>query len=306
MIKLFGEKLTEFDDHPQALLTSDQDIFGKPLQEDQLLFDLKRTPFEGHFKDALKLCVRAIRVVTERQLGEYINGDLSAATPDVLEATKSATPHNVWAERVLGMCSAIHDRTNQASSVYIETKIQCATNKTLEWLNSKDIEEQSKLVTFAVKMARILRQQEKDRKRWLRVEAERRLVEVAEKKDEKTRRAFEGQIATAAKTGGVDGFLSMDRFSNLAEDQVEKVRDILAKKSMRGVRFSHDYDENGATETWQAEIIGQTRRKSGLLTYRVKYWIDGFQEEMDEDPDVYNLFAEKILCDLFMGDLKFL
>ena len=32
-----------------------------------------------------------------------------------------------------------------------------------------------------------------------------------------------------------------------------------------------------------------------------EYWIDRFQEEMDDDPDVYNLFGEKIRSEISLG-----
>ena len=76
-------------------------------------------------------------MVASRQLKRYISGDLSEVTQEMLERTKSCTPHNVWAERVLGIFNALHDRLKQAKSTHLEVKCQLATNKTLEWLENK-------------------------------------------------------------------------------------------------------------------------------------------------------------------------
>ena len=298
----------KFADQPHLLLSTTIDAFQKPLEVDELLRGLQLTECVGSFQQTLQLAISAIHTVTTRQLSRYISGELSLLTPELLEASKSASPHNVWAERVLGMWNAIHDRTTQASSAYIESKIQCATNDTLGWLDTHCLKEQEKIVNFAVIMARKLREEEKRRKRWLIVEAERRLVNAAEKKDEKARKDQEKEIAAVARDQGLGGMECFEGFNQLQDYQKERVQDILDRKSLKDVRFSHKWDEDGVTETWQAIIVGHGKRKSGLLSYKVRYWLEleGIQEQVEEDDGYYSIFAEKLLCDLFLGDLKFI
>ena len=258
------------------------------------------------FKSMLELCIGSIIKVTNTQLNRYITGELSEVTEEVLSKTKASTPHNVWAERALGMYDAIQHRNKQAKPTHIETKCQLSTNKTLDWLNSHPVDQQEKLILHAVKYSSVLRKTEREREEWLKTEAERRLVLKAQARDEKSRRQFSTKIAQVLKNGDAGGLDIFPEFVELDQRQKEVAIGMINKNKMKGVEFEHAYDEDdGTTVKWEGIFIKQTKRASGLLTYHVRYWIPGFREEAEKEDDQYTLMAEKVLCDLFMGDLRF-
>ena len=128
MIKIFSLKINEMVEHPGLLLGATTDVFDKPLGDDSLLRQLQASPMEESFQLALEAALSSVKTVVEDQLGRYISGELSNVTEDDLFKTQASSPHNVWAERVLGMYNAVHDRTKQAKPTHIETKCQLATN----------------------------------------------------------------------------------------------------------------------------------------------------------------------------------
>ena len=260
----------------------------------------------GTFQKTLNSSLSAIKTVVGNQLGRYIRGELSEVTEEQLYKTQASSPHNVWAERVLGMYNAVHDRTKTAKPTYVETKCQMSTNKFLAWLDEKEESEQEKMVKFAVTMSRVLRKKEKEREKWLVTEANVRLVAKKQVKVMKDKSVFTKKIATVLREGDVEGFSVFSEYLDLAADQKGKVMDVLKKVKMAGVEFSHKFaEDDGEVLTWLARIKGQhVRATSGLLTYKVVYWLPEFDGDKD-NLDSYNMYGEDLLCDLFSKDLWF-
>ena len=298
--------MATFCGEPDLLRTTPEDVFGKPLDlADEFLVQLRATPMEGVFKDTLKIAVDCIKTVTDTQLKRYTTGELSHVTNQLLDATRASTPHNVWAERVLGMYDAHFHRCTQGSSVYIETKVQCATNHTLDWLDSHERDDQEAMIRFAVKMSRVLRQEEKLRKEWLVAEGQRRLIAREEKIDDQRRGVLQKKIAAAMKMNGMEGLSQFEEYEALEDEQKERVREIVEKDASLFERtFWQNFDEGGVTETWIGRIILQKPRKGGLVTYHIRFWLPDLEEEMALE-DLFLFGSEKIICDLFLGDLQF-
>ena len=77
------------------------------------------SPTEGQLLlvgEYIQLMLAAILKVSNRQLQDYITGELSEVTPDEIYKTRACAPHNVWTERVLGTYNALYDRAKQATT----------------------------------------------------------------------------------------------------------------------------------------------------------------------------------------------
>ena len=157
VLKTCVEKLKALSQNP-SVLQSVEDCFGQPLNRevDEVLASLQSAvdeaytdQFQGTMDALLQGCIR----VLERQLADYITGDLSSPTPEMLEITKSAPVHNIASERILGLVDSQYRRAPNATIGFIDAKVKAKKNKILEWRKTKSTEEQDNLISYAITRA---------------------------------------------------------------------------------------------------------------------------------------------------------
>ena len=246
----------------------------------------------------------AIKYVSENQLARYVTGELSEVTEKMLQDTKGCSPHNVWAERVLGTFNALWNRGKQASVNNVAVKVQLGTNGILDWLKSMPLPNQMKLVDFAVTFGARLRKAEVERNSWLRTQASFKLVKEGQVRDGKKGKLFEGKIVEVLKKGLVSGMFNFPEFMNLQATAKEIVHRIVEQRCIIKTEMMHDWEMgDGSTEPWYGIVTAQRNRpKSGLVTYTVEYHMPGIVETKQNTP----MFAEKLVSDILLGDLRFI
>ena len=65
------------------------------------------------------------------------------------------------------MVDALKRRAPNADMSFLDAKVRCQLNHTLEWLSQQPADEQQRLITFCVKQGRNVRKMRKERKRFL-------------------------------------------------------------------------------------------------------------------------------------------
>ena len=66
----------------------------------------------------------------------------------------------------------------------------------------------------------------------------------------------------------------------------------------------HDWYEDGRVVQWYGVIIGQKVRKTGLISYKIRYF-KNYEDANNETIEHTSVLSERLLCDLFLGDLIF-
>ena len=102
------------------LLYANHFITNKPI----VLFSGLKAAFSGTSfpLTASKLAESYIDLLT-RQLKRYLTGDLSEPSESLIKETAAAPVHNMHAERVLGMTDAQFSRAPNASTDFIDAKV---------------------------------------------------------------------------------------------------------------------------------------------------------------------------------------
>ena len=67
--------------------------------------------------------------------------------------------------RILGKVDHQYHRAPNATMGYIGAKVKASQNRTLEWLNKKNVQEQERLIFFVIKRGRDVRRIRKERER---------------------------------------------------------------------------------------------------------------------------------------------
>ena len=78
----------------------------------------------------------------------------------------------------------------------------------------------------------------------------------------------------------------------------------MEQRCINKTEMMHDWEMgDGSTEPWYGIVTGQKPRKtSGLVTYFVDYHMPGIKETKTTT----SMFAEKLVCDILLGDLRFI
>ena len=145
------------------------------------------------------------------QLAPYITGEFSDVSQEVLDATRAADPHNIYAERTLGMLDAMYRHKKQATVEFLASIVIATTNSTLEWLDGKPASEQQKLVNYAVRRGGILAKENRTRRATLRKEKEHRQILLGQARDEKSRKQMQKVVVEMMKKQSTESHATISR-----------------------------------------------------------------------------------------------
>ena len=124
-------------DHPHVL-TSSCNFFGGNLdtESDRTLRKLLQPPFDmDSFSGMMKSVMSASVTVLDRQYKNYFGIDLSER---LAEETGSARSHNMDAEEIMGMFSALQKKSPHATIYYLSCKMRAQKNRTGEFLDKME------------------------------------------------------------------------------------------------------------------------------------------------------------------------
>ena len=92
--------------------------------------------------------ITGIIEVIERQMYDYIEGNLSNIPTPMASQTLSAPAHNMFAEQTLGLADYHFRNAHNVKIGFVDAKVKSKINKTLPWLCSKPHNEQEKFLNF--------------------------------------------------------------------------------------------------------------------------------------------------------------
>ena len=291
-----------------SVLNAKEDVFGESLDMNDVILVSLQTPNQGdEFTDVLKQLLNGVVSVIERQMADYLSGDLSAPTKQMLEQAKSAPLHNIMSERILGMTDHQSHRAANATMGFIEGKVKASTNKTLQWLNSKEAAEQEKLISFVVKRAREVRDIQKKREAEMEKVFLQRQREKQQKREDTFRRKTEKKMQSLIDTSGeIDGNFLKDCCIPESDENLEKMN--MINQIVRDQKWLLDKEiqqywfENQEDVVYYGHIIDlKTAKKKTSASVVVTYWKEGESEEangLDSKVTVAQVLVDYILSDL--------
>ena len=94
--------------------------------------------------------ITGIIEVIERQMYDYIEGNLSNIPTPMASQTLSAPAHNMFAEKILGLADYHFSNAHNVKVGFVDAKVKSKMNKTLPWLCSKPHNEQERIIKFCI------------------------------------------------------------------------------------------------------------------------------------------------------------
>ena len=95
-----------------------------------------------------------------------------------------------------------------ATMGYIDAKVKASQNRTLEWLNKKDVQEQEQLIFFAIKRGREIQRIRKEREQLRQKEYLRRQEKKKQKKESTYWNAIEKKVKSMVESSKLNDKLS--------------------------------------------------------------------------------------------------
>ncbi|XP_059176653.1 uncharacterized protein LOC131956245 isoform X3 [Physella acuta] len=295
------KEIERLKSNPEGVLTTNFDVFGQHLEVDRTLEALRLEQNSTLFNEVMKALLTSTESVLVRQLERYLVGDLSNPTSEMLDATSSAPPHNIFSERCLGIADYLIRRSPNVSVGFMDSKLKASVNGTLKWLDQKSVPEQMKLVTFAmhrgaqIRKACILLQQQIDR------DILSRMKDLKEKQEKLERK----KLQTAVRKAMCDKNVSVEEpiFAAVDRKQRQFLSKILAGEDLVGVQLTHKWelDDQGVSQ-YNGRIIERVpapKKKSAV--YTISYW-----SEDEDDAEYFSHLAESLVVDLLYRNLEFL
>ena len=227
-MKSFKKRILELIADPASILTCKTDAFERTLPTyDAMLNYLREAESDSALMECLNAILPAFLKVCETQLAPYITGEFSDVSQEVLDATRAADPHNIYAERTLGMLDAMYRHKKQATVEFLASIVIATTNSTLEWLDGKPASEQQKLVNYAVRRGGILAKENRTRRAALRKEKEHRQILLGQARDEKSRKQMQKVVVEMMKKQSTESLKDMPQFQELDDLHKTAVTNII-------------------------------------------------------------------------------
>ena len=293
--------MEQIESNPGLVLTTKNDRIGHSFKTgDLVIAALQDCVMTDNLRQSIVALTKAHLEVYANQLGTYrAGGYLTTLTDDQKEMCSSAAPHNIWAERTLGMTTALWKRAPNASLEFLESKVKVRENKTLEWLDGKEAQEQQQIIKWASKQGRRLKAMKIKHNKSVDKEIGLRLKELAAARERKQL----GREDRLMKQAFLSGDPENAAFADMPADQKPFVTKIVKGEPLDGalIRHSWDMDEEEDVVYWGR--IQTLKVKNKISKFRIAYWRDGESELQSEDED-HEVW--KVLTDVSNGDFMFL
>ena len=276
---------------PLQLLSQTEDFFGNKLHHptaDPVLKSLTEPPRDqAMFESMMKACLQEIVDVLKRQYSKYFECNLS----EVLQKeTETARTHNIDAEEVMGMFSALKKKAPSATICYLSCKMRAKKNKTVEYLDKLDEGKRKVILKKAVQLGQKQRRKRKAEQNDLRAELLKRQTEKQQAREATERRKVERKL----KNTGLDRLVQ--EFAEIGKERLEQLVELMEGKAA-GKDLCHVWLEDGKQVVYSGKI--EKLKKDGK-TYVVGYW--GLEESVEDATD-YNMSMYELGADLIAEDL---
>ncbi|ESN98368.1 hypothetical protein HELRODRAFT_177251 [Helobdella robusta] len=283
--------------HPAEVMLMKTDVFGHPLEEDDVHLSLMNKVYNNDmlYKLLISLMQSVIEVM-ERQMGNYLTGELSNPAPQMIADTSSAPPHNIHAERTLGLSDFFIRKSPYATIGFVDAKVKAKMNHTMDWLDAKSEQEQNKIIKFAITRGAKVRHISKDTERQTDLAILERRRQLSQKTEDKDRKKTEHAVLKLLINNGNS---NDPLFASLDKQQKVFLDDILAGRQLIGKLLYHKWSMG---EKEESRFIGriQDRKKKKKDTFTISYW-----EVDEESAEDHKLPVESLITDLINGDLEF-
>lgn len=291
MVKEALDRLEVFSQDPQQILSVTHDIFGAELSRSPDLEALLVEPVDRDlFLSMMEGCINAVHNVLTRQYQRYFNMDVN---DQLKKETESARLHNIDAEQVMGMFSALKDKAPNATLCFISCKIRAQKNKVLDYLDGLTSEKREKLIKVAITNAKKQRQRRRKNCAEIQEKVMKRLAAKQQQRLESERKKLEAKL----KKPNFD--LSIE-FPEMDEDCRFNVDEIVGGKVV-GRRICHIwFDKDTKSETMYYGQIDKYLKKQGG-TYVIGYWLEG--QNYEDDATDYEISKYQLASDLILKDL---
>ena len=272
---------------PEDLLTETKDFFGGDLQADTTLRALQEMPPHSSFPEMMGSCLKAAVDVIERQYHRYFSMDI---TEQLRREASSARTHNIDAEELMGMFSALKQKSPNATMCYLSSRMRACKNHTVSYLDSLNHQKRDDILHKAIKLGRKQRNRRKAKQKILKKEIIRRQKEKEHSREEKNRKALEKKL----KEGSLEEV--QECFPHLDYSKSDDLQELFNGRAV-GRKACHVWYENQTLVLYRAKF-----EKLKNQVYKVAYWLDS---EDYEDATDYNVTMFQLAADLLHGDLVF-
>ena len=143
--------------NPSIALIIKTDIFGSIVDDESVLNHLQESSFSSAehetFNEIFALLLQGVIDVINKQMDDYLRGELATLSPSKCFQSKSAPVHNMFSEQTYGLADHQLRRAHNAKIGSIDRKVKATKNKTMPWLSTKSSAEQINIISFSTKRA---------------------------------------------------------------------------------------------------------------------------------------------------------
>ncbi|XP_055880365.1 uncharacterized protein LOC106063498 [Biomphalaria glabrata] len=281
-VKVCIDKLKAIVDSPENLLSMPTDCFGQTLDtEDFVLRALRNVTVDEVFIEITKELAEGFCKVLQRQLSSYLDGSLSNPDAETVIRTSEAPLHNMHSERALGMFDFQYHRAHNATVGFRDGKVKFVINKTMSWLETKSVEEQQRIVSFARRFAAKRREELTAREKQISVALRERLMMMAQQRDKKQR----SQLEKAIRNGTED-------LSKIPPERKAYCDLILAKSpTLIGKTLHHVWTNNQVDTVFKGEVTNFQGSNIFIL--------------YTSETEATELSVYELVADIILGDASF-
>lgn len=201
------------------------------------------------------------------------------------------------------MVDALKRRAPNADMSFLDAKVRCQLNHTLEWLSQQPADEQQRLITFCVKQGRNVRKMRKERKRFLQEVMFGRQREKGRVVSVKERTKMNETIKMILRNGGSIDDVVRITACDIPDEQLNKMKTLMEALNVKQPVYMLLEHEKWSKKdkdmiTWKGRVLRmRTKKEDPMPMIKVAYWLPGVGEESAVDSTFQ--FCN-VICDIIL------
>ena len=304
-IKMCLQNLNALKENPLMMLQANTDTFGVSLDvgSDAVVNELQNSATTEQDKlvlnDILVQLLEGVICVIKKQLHDYLEGTLTNLSPSIVHQASSAPVHNMFAEHTLGMADYLYRKASNIKVGFLDGKVKCKINGTMQWLCAHSQDKQEDIVKFCIRQGQRVKLVNKQHEHNVSILQDQRIKVKIQKKENSLRRKIEKKLQCVAEK---ELDLS-NEFQDISECKKNVILSVLSNESvLNGLYFEQLWYVDNQNVLYNGHIICvKQSKKSQVPKVVITYWKN---DECEEEGDNVTLTLYGLLADYIMGDLN--
>ena len=203
----------------------------------------------------------------------------------------------MFAEHTLGLADYLYRKASNINIGFLDGKVECKINGTMQWLCAHSLNEQENIVKFCIRQAQRVKLVSKEHEHNISILQDQRLKDKIQKKENSLRRKIEKKLQCVA----LEEVDLSNEFPDISECKRNVILSVLSNASVINDLYFEHVDHHNVLYNGHIICVKQSK-KSQVPKVIITYWKN---DEYEEEGENITILLYRAIGRLYNGRPKF-